>query len=549
VSAPRELIDSLGVALSGAADDSRQVRPGDLFIAYPGDLADGRRYIGDAIARGAVAVLWQPGGDFVWNPAWTVPNRPVEALRPLAGPLAHALVDHPSEALSLIAITGTNGKTTISQCIAQAYPRPCAIIGTLGAGFPGELVETGFTTPEATVLMRCLAEFRARHAAACALEASSIGIEEGRLNGAHVDVAVFTNLTRDHLDYHGSMEAYAAAKEKLFLWPRLRCAVINLDDPFGPRLASATTATRVLGYGIGDERRNFVAQVRAERLEETPFGQRFLLILPNGRGTVDTRLIGRYNIYNLLAVAAVLHDAGLSAADIVRRLAGLTPPPGRMERLGGSGEPLVVVDYAHTPDALDNALTALRPTASARGGRLAVVFGCGGDRDRGKRPQMAEVASRRADRVRVTSDNPRSEAPAAIVADIMAGLAHGEVELDRAAAIRQAVCEADGRDVILIAGKGHEAYQEIAGVRHPFSDIEQARQALEWRRSSRRSPSPPPLSPLGGEGSAPSPRLRGCSEGFAEHCSALAERDGHAGPSLQGRGEGDFHANQQESKT
>ena len=484
---PRDLLERLGVAvgspLSGATDDSRQVRPGDLFIAYPGDHADGRRHIPDALARGAAAVLWQPGGDFVWDAAWQAPNLPVAALRPLAGPLAHAIHGHPSEGLSLIAVTGTNGKTTISQCIARAYARPCAVIGTLGAGFPDDMTPTGLTTPEATTLMRCLAEFRARHAAACALEASSIGIEEGRLNGLRVDVAVFTNLTRDHLDYHGSMEAYAAAKEKLFRWPRLRAAVINLDDPFGPRLMRETTALRVLGYGIGGQRRDFIAQIRAENLEETPFGQRFLLVLPNGRGTVDTGLVGRYNIANLLAVAAVLHDAGQPAADIVRRLCELTPPPGRMERVGGHGEPLVVVDFAHSPDALDNALAALRPVADARGGRLAVVFGCGGDRDRGKRPQMAAIAERRADRVLVTSDNPRSEDPAAIVAEIMAGLVRGEAEIDRAAAIQKAVREAGPGDVILLAGKGHEAYQEIAGVRHPFSDVEEARRALALRRA------------------------------------------------------------------
>jgi len=486
VSTPRAILDrfeSLGVGLSGVADDSRQVRPGDLFLAYPGDLADGRRYIADALARGAVAVAWQPGGDFVWNAGFNVPNLAVEALRPLAGPLAHAVYGHPSEGLSLIAITGTNGKTTVSQCIARAYPKPCAVIGTLGAGLPDALVETGFTTPEATTLMRYLAEFRQQQAVACALEASSIGIEEGRMNGARVDVAVFTNFTRDHLDYHGTMEAYAAAKEKLFQWPRLRTAIVNLDDPLGLKIARETSALRVLGYAIGEQRRDFPALVRAENLVDTAFGQRFSLVLPNGRGTVDTELVGRYNVANLLAVAAVLHDAGVAVTEIVRRLSELKPPPGRMERVGGNGEPLVVVDYSHTPDALDNALGALRDVATARGGRLSVVFGCGGDRDKGKRPQMGAVAERLADRVLVTSDNPRSEQPQAIIDDILAGMGPAEVEVDRAAAIRRTILEAEAGDVILLAGKGHESYQDIAGIKYPFSDIEQAQAALALRRT------------------------------------------------------------------
>ena len=481
---PREILDrleALGVMPTGVADDSRQVEPGDLFLAYPGDLADGRQYIADAIKRGAVAVLWQPDEKFAWNSALTVTNLPVDALRPLAGPIAHAVYGHPSEALSLIAITGTNGKTTISQCIGQAYPKPCAIIGTLGAGFPEALVETGFTTPEATTLMRYLAKFRAAGAAACALEASSIGIEEGRMNGARVDVAVFTNFTRDHLDYHGTMEAYAAAKEKLFAWPRLRTAIINLDDEQGLKLMRETNAMRVLGYGIGEARRDFPALVRAEALTDTPFGQRFNLVLPNGRAVVDTNLVGRYNISNLLAVAAVLSDAGVQPAEVARRLSELNAPPGRMERVGGAGEPLIVVDYCHTPDALENALATLREVAAARGGRLCVVFGCGGDRDKGKRPQMGQLAAAKADRVLVTSDNPRSEAPQAIINDILAGMASAEVEADRAAAIRQVVLAADVNDVILLAGKGHEAYQEIAGIRHPFSDIEQAQAALLLR--------------------------------------------------------------------
>ena len=481
---PRQILErlaALGIHPAGVADDSRQVQPGDVFLAYPGDLADGRRYIGDAIARGAVAVLWQAGGDFSWNPALTAANLQVDGLRVLAGPLAHAVYGAPSEGLSLIAITGTNGKTTVSQFIASAHAGPCAVIGTLGAGFPGALAETGFTTPEATTLMRLLAGFRRDGATACALEASSIGIEEGRMNGARVDVAVFTNFTRDHLDYHRSMEAYAAAKEKLFAWPGLRTAIVNLDDALGSKLIAETTARSVLGYAIGE-----AGAVRAEELRDTPHGQCFTLVLPSGRVEVETALLGRYNVSNLLAVAAVLHDSGVEAAEVAHRLSALQAPAGRMERLGGAGEPLVVVDYAHTPDALENVLLTLRDVAAARGGRLCVVFGCGGDRDKGKRPQMGEVAARLADRVLLTSDNPRSEDPLQIIADIQAGMAQAESEADRALAIRRAVAVAADADIVLLAGKGHEAYQESAGIRTPFSDLEQARGALELRRQGWR---------------------------------------------------------------
>ena len=484
-------LQALGVEPSGVTDDSRQVVPGDLFLAYPGDLADGRRYIDDAISRGAVAVFWQPGdgvaqNDFAQNSACTVAFLPVESLRAQCGALAHVIYGHPSEGLSLIAITGTNGKTTISQFIGQAYPQPCAVIGTLGAGFIGELTETGFTTPEATTLMRYLAQFRQAGAVACALEASSIGIEEGRMNGARVDVAVFSNFTRDHLDYHGSMAAYAAAKEKLFSWPRLRTAIINLDDELGRKLVRETTASRILGYSIGEVQRDFPALVRAENLLNTGFGQQFTLVLPNGRVMVETALLGRYNISNLLAVAAVLHDAGMSAADVARRVSKLIAPPGRMTRLGGIAEPLVVVDYAHTPDALENALLALRDVAVARGGALQVVFGCGGDRDKGKRAEMGGIAGRCADHVVVTSDNPRSESPQAIIEDILVGIPSALVEADRAKAIAAVVLAADVRDVILLAGKGHETYQETAGVRLPFSDFEQAEAALAQRQQTNK---------------------------------------------------------------
>jgi len=476
----------LAVQPTGVADDSRQVHPGDLFVAYPGDLADGRRYIADAIARGAAAVLWEATPDFTWDSAWGVPQLPANGLRALCGPLAHAVHGRPSERLSLIGITGTNGKTTVSQWIARTHPRRCAVIGTLGAGFPGALVDTGFTTPEATTLMHALAHFADAGAQACALEVSSIGIEEGRLNGARVDVAVFTNLTRDHLDYHGSMEDYAAAKERLFSWPRLRLAVINLDDPRGRVLFERSAASKRIGYTQAAASVAQPGTVSAEDVQATPEGLRFRLCAPGGRALVETGLIGRFNVSNLLAVAAVLLDAGLSPREIAGRFATLTPPPGRLEKLGGHNEPLVVVDYAHTPDALENALHALREVAVARGARLVCVFGCGGDRDRGKRPLMGEVAARLADRVVLTSDNPRSEDAGTIIEEIRAGAPAADSEIDRAAAIARAVAQAGPADVVLIAGKGHEPYQEIAGQRRPFSDLAEAQRALAARREKEQ---------------------------------------------------------------
>ena len=472
----------LGVQLTGVADDSRKVRRGDLFMAYPGDLNDGRRFIADAIARGAAGVFWDARGDFVWNADWRVANLSGTGLRALCGPLAHAVFGQPSERQSVIAITGTNGKTTISQWLGRSHPRSCAVIGTLGAGFVGDLDDTGLTTPEATNLARYLADFAHAGAQACAVEASSIGIEEGRLDGTRVDVAVFTNLTRDHLDYHGSMESYAEAKKRLFAWPRLRLAVVNLDDPFGVELAEMTTAAKVVGYTQGDDFADRQGVVRAEDVEEAVTGLRFRLSAPSGRATVETGLVGRYNVSNLLAVAAVLLDAGLKPAEVAARFAELTPPPGRLEKIGGYNEPLIVVDYAHTPDALESALAALRGVATARGGKLVAVFGCGGDRDRGKRPLMGEIATRLADRVVLTSDNPRSEDPLAILAEIRQAAPSADVIADRAVAIGKTIREAHPADVILLAGKGHEPYQEIAGVRRPFSDLTEAQGALVARQ-------------------------------------------------------------------
>lgn len=473
---------ALGVQPNGVADDSRQVRRGDLFLAHPGDLTDGRRHIADAIARGAAAVLWEEGEGFAWNPEWRIANLPATGLRTICGPLAHTVFGRPSERLSLIGITGTNGKTTISQWIAKTHPRACAVIGTLGAGLPGQLADTGFTTPEATTLARYLAEFVADEVQACALEVSSIGIEEDRLDGARFDVAVFTNLTRDHLDYHGTMEAYAAAKEKLFAWPRLRLAVINLDDPFGRELAARSTATKIVGYSQHAAANNRQGTIFAENVEETLDGLCFTLCSPSGRVRVETHLIGRYNVSNLLAVAAVLIDAGLSPSEVAAGFAVLASPPGRLEKVGGNNEPLIVVDYAHTPDALENSLCALREIARVRGAGLTVIFGCGGDRDQGKRPLMGAVATQFADRVVLTSDNPRSEDAAVILEQIRAGAPAAQVIADRATAIRQTIAKAHPAEVLLIAGKGHESYQEIAGIRCPFSDLAEARAALAARR-------------------------------------------------------------------
>ncbi len=473
---------ALGIEPRRVTDDSRLVQPGDLFLAFPGDAVDGRRYIDDALARGAAAVVFEAEGASAMS--LPVPHLAVSGLRALAGPLAHAVFDEPSRRLSLIAVTGTNGKTSCTQWIARAYPRRCAIIGTLGAGFPGELDETGFTTPQATTLARCLAGFADAGAEACALEASSIGIAEGRMNGAQVDVAAFTNLTRDHLDYHGTMAEYAAAKETLFRWPGLRAAVLNLDDDFGRHLASVTPARLKIGYTLAAATASVDLLIAAEDIRHEPAGMAFTLRTPQGAVEIRSRLVGRYNVANLLAVAGVLFAAGLPLAELPGRLSALDAPPGRMQRLGGDGQPLVVVDYAHSPDALANALAALREEARARGGHLVCVFGCGGDRDHGKRPLMGQVAMAAADHVLITSDNPRGESPTLIIDEILAGAPGAEVIVDRRQAIAAAVGGAAAADVVLLAGKGHEAYQEVAGTFHPFSDLREAELALAARKEA-----------------------------------------------------------------
>jgi UDP-N-acetylmuramoyl-L-alanyl-D-glutamate--2,6-diaminopimelate ligase len=363
----------------------------------------------------------------------------------------------------------------------DAMQNRCAVIGTLGNGFLDALDESPNTTPDAITLHAALAGFVAYGAQACAMEVSSIGLDQGRVNGAAFDVAVFTNLTRDHLDYHGSMEAYAEAKEKLFAAPGLKAAVLNLDDPMGVALAGKLKGrVHVIGYALNVVDAGLADEILiAEDLRLDAAGVEFEL-----RGVrLTAPVVGRFNVSNLLAVTGALLARNERLADIVAALRTLRPPPGRMQALGGLGQPLVVVDYAHTPDALEKALTVLRETATARGGKLVCVFGCGGDRDPGKRPQMGAAAARLADRVLVTSDNPRGEDPLQIIAEIVVGMpAPRRIEPDRALAIAEAVAGAEARDVVLLAGKGHEPYQEIAGVRLPFSDLGAAKSALAGRQ-------------------------------------------------------------------
>ena len=355
------------------------------------------------------------------------------------------------------------------------------MLGTLGNGLWGALEDAPNTTADAALLHETLRHFASIGAQAAAMEVSSHGLDQGRVNGVAFDVALFTNLSRDHLDYHGTMAAYGAAKAKLFAWPGLRFGVVNADDPFGQSLidAARSRGRKVLTYGFG------AADIVGTHLAASSTGLAFAVETPWGKGEIHTRLVGAFNAANLLGVLGVLLVSGAALEPTIGFLAEVEAPPGRMQRLGGQGAPLVVIDYAHTPDALDKVLTSLRP-AVAVGGELVCVFGCGGDRDRGKRPEMGRVAARLADRVVVTSDNPRSEEPGAITSDIVHGIRETgnrryAVEIDRAAAIATAIAEARVGDVVLLAGKGHEPYQETADVRHPFLDADHAARALALR--------------------------------------------------------------------
>ena len=491
--------------------DSRCISNGDVFFAYPGDTGDagdGRRFIADAIERGAAVVIYEKS-DYKTDAAVTVPALAVIGLKQQAGAIANAWYQKPDADMSILAITGTNGKTSCSQWLAAAWSRlagPCAVIGTLGTGLVRNgvaepLVETGYTTPDPILLQRRLRALRDAGAQALAIEASSIGLDQGRLRGLHIHTALWTNLSRDHLDYHADMASYCAAKMQLFDWPGLQHAVINLDDATGLQLLQRlqTTAPHITltGYSISGKSLAGIAHLAAHDLRTTHYGTTFQLTCGADTCVVKSRMVGAFNVSNLLGVIGVMLAHGFALPSIIAAIEALGPVPGRMQQCGGDDAPLVVIDYAHTPDALEKTLATLRHVARQRSGKLWCVFGCGGDRDTGKRAAMG-TAAMNADEIVITSDNPRSETPSSIIAQILVGITQTtpissiaptivapKIIEDRAAAILWAIRHAERADVVLLAGKGHETTQEINGKKYPFLDADHAALALATRATNK----------------------------------------------------------------
>jgi UDP-N-acetylmuramoyl-L-alanyl-D-glutamate--2,6-diaminopimelate ligase len=505
----QQWLDSVAPAGAELVSDSRKVKAGDVFFAYPGDAADGRAYIAQALENGACAVLYEKE-KFAWDTAWRAPHRAVSGLKQLSGEIAHGYYGQADQGMLVVAVTGTNGKTSCTQWLGHALShlgQATGVIGTLGTGIytqgeRGEFEETGNTTPDALLLQQTLNGMRRQGATALAIEASSIGLEQGRLNGLHVDIALFTNFTRDHLDYHGDEQHYEAAKRMLFDWPGLRHAVINFDDAMGLRLVKhlqqKQPAIPVIGYSCeelatptGVPAAGAPAAgapvLRASAIRTNANGTAFHVDSPFGSAQVKTQLVGQFNVSNALGILGVLLAKGVAWDAALNAIELLVAVPGRMQQFGGQDAPLIVIDYAHTPDALEKTLNTLRQVTQQRNGELWCVFGCGGDRDPGKRPQMGAVAER-ADHVIVTSDNPRSEEPAVIISQILAGMKAPQAAQaleDRAAAILWAVRHAAKADVVLLAGKGHETYQEIKGKKLPFLDADHTALALAARATMK----------------------------------------------------------------
>ena len=481
---PQEAANWLGARVTGSLrTDSRKVVSGDGFIAWSGAAVDARQHVQTVLQADANACIVEKNG----LQAYGFSGEKVAAyvhLKGAAGSIAAAYYGHPSKHLKTIAITGTNGKTTTAWWLAQALDKlhlKCGIVGTLGIGTPNAMVFNGLTTPDPVLLQQQLRRFVDDGFAACAIEASSIGIAEQRLSATHFEVAVFTNFTQDHLDYHGSMQGYWAAKASLFAWPGLVSAVINVDDAKGQALASTLKNSSCHVWTVAIDR---PARLQAQSIKQNAGELSFLVVEGDQHHKIQTSAIGLFNVSNLLGVVGALRALGIPLEAAAKACHDLLAVPGRVNTLGGQDQPLVVIDYAHTPDAIEKVLQALRPIAQVRGGQLCCVFGCGGDRDASKRPLMAATAQRYADQVVVTSDNSRSEDPASIIGQILLGLTRNasvQVQADRALAIAQAIANATPQDVLLLAGKGHENYQEVNGFKYPFDDAQQAQTALSLR--------------------------------------------------------------------
>jgi UDP-N-acetylmuramyl-tripeptide synthetase len=501
LSTPSAAADWLKGRVKGSLrTDSRQVRSGDGFIAWPGAASDARQYVASALVDGATACLVEQAEVERFGFA----DPAVACYRDLkgaSGAIAAAYLGRPTEKLDVIAVTGTNGKTSTAWWLAHALsnltltePFPCGFVGTLGIGYPvprsGQthsvlvLTANGLTTPDPVLLQQGFSDMLNAGMRACAVEASSIGLKEHRLNGTQIRVAIYTNFTQDHLDYHGSMSNYWEAKAILFKWPGLRAAVINIDDDKGVGLAAELGGWHATSLDVWTVSCVGPARLQAQGIVYGARGLSFVVVEGGTRFSISTSLIGQYNVVNLLGVIAAMRALGVPLAACVAACEDLLPVPGRMERLGTKDTPLVIVDYAHTPDALKKALAALSEVSKQRGGTLWCVFGCGGNRDTSKRPLMGAIAAEMAQHSILTSDNPRDESAQSIVEQIAAGIenrANVEVQLDRAVAIGDAVVRANAKDVILIAGKGHEDYQEIRGLKRPFSDRLQVQLALQAR--------------------------------------------------------------------
>lgn len=467
--------------VDGLAMDSRRVQPGDLFLACAGKQQHGLAFAADAVRAGAVAIVWEPapGSPAIGN-FLSIPTYAIASLGAKVGLIASRFFGHPSRDLCIVGVAGTDGKTSCSHFIAQALAgldSSCGLLGTLGYGIFGQLEAGAHTTPDAITLQSHLAGFRDQGLRHVVLEVSSHALDQGRISGTEFDVALFTNLGRDHLDYHGDLEAYGRAKRRLFEQSGLNIAVLNTDDPFSRELVAAIpNHTRVIAYGLAGvpawiKSGTEFHSVIGEALEMDATGIRMDISTSWGSGTLKSGLLGEFNARNLLGTLGVVLACGIPLTDALELMSIVKTVPGRMERFGGkSGQPLVIVDYAHTPQALEHALMALRQICR---GSLWCVFGAGGGRDTGKRSLMGACAEKFADRIILTDDNPRREDPQEIVADILSGMsAPGAVlvEHDRAAAIRRAVDNADGSDVVLVAGKGHETDQEIGNQLFPFDD-------------------------------------------------------------------------------